>query len=259
MAASPLVVPGIITAPEHGGLSVNRSGAEALQTGQARDASTSRPPDFPLLESTMRKFPLLTLPLLMSAALAAQAQDVPPPAPPANHGDQIETRLDNKGDRIDQRLDNKGDRIDERRDTRSEHQDAQGHEKAADWLDNSGDRIDDRLDNQGNRIDQRLDRRGEKINACMDDGTCPEGKGVEQRLDNQGDRIDERLDQKGERIDERRDTRSGHQDELGHDKRADWLDNSGDRVEKRLDKKGDRVNKRLDRKGARRGERRATR
>jgi hypothetical protein len=49
------------------------------------------------------------------------------------------------------------------------------------------------------------------------------------------------------------------QEELGHEKRADWLDNSGDRVESHLDKKGDRVNQRLDKKGARRGARRAQR
>jgi hypothetical protein len=43
----------------------------------------------------MRKFPLLTLPLQMGAARAAQAQDVPPPpAPPPNQGDQIQTNRD---------------------------------------------------------------------------------------------------------------------------------------------------------------------
>lgn len=260
MAASPLVVPGIITVPEHGGTCVNPAAAEALQRGYAADVSNSHPPH-PPPENTMRKFPLLTLPVLLGAALAAQAQDTTPATTSTtdNHGDQIETRLDNKGDRIDQRLDEKGQRIDQRRDALSERQAELGHDKRAGWLDNSGNRIEDRLDNQGDRIDQRLDRRGEKINTCLDAGTCPAGDGVEDRLDNKGDRIDQRLDDKGQRIDQRRDSRSAHQDELGNEKRADWLDNSGDRVETRLDQKGDRVNKRLDRKGSRRGGRRAQR
>jgi hypothetical protein len=122
------------------------------------------------MENTMRKFPLLTLPLLLSAALAAQAQD-PPIAAPPDFGDRVENRLDNKGDRIDDRLDNKGDRIDERRDTRSEHQEDLGHEKRADWLDNSGDRIDDRLDNKGDRVNDRLDRKGERRGERRDNRT----------------------------------------------------------------------------------------
>ncbi|HEX9772226.1 MAG TPA: hypothetical protein VGA44_02085 [Steroidobacteraceae bacterium] len=55
----------------------------------------------------MRKIPLLTLPLLMGAALVAQAQDATSKLAP-DLGDRIENRLDNRGDRIDNRLDRRG-------------------------------------------------------------------------------------------------------------------------------------------------------
>jgi len=78
---------------------------------------------------TRRIKSLLTLPLLMGAALVAPTQDATSKLAP-DLGDRIENRLDNRGDRIEHRFDRRGDRT------------------------------DNRLDRRGERIDNRLDRRG---------------------------------------------------------------------------------------------------
>lgn len=169
----------------------------------------------------MRNFSLLTLPLLLSAALTAQAQDF---------GDRVTNQIGNitQNQGLDATSDNNNsERIIEHRKEFAQKLDACYDSGKC------GPEEIKRLAAQ--QAAAGHENRAQLLNSSLD-----------KAADYSGDRVDARLDARGNRIDERLDLASERQEALGHEGRAEWLDRAGDKAENHLDRKGDRIDDRRD-------------